>query len=163
LVVDIIPYIEIVGDYRMASKTPLNDWAKKLIKRMESNWDEKYQTIFTIVLSFAILIIPFSFSQTILLFSKERATMTFDPMFSAPSLISIFCFYVIVFCVIMLVRNANKSQTNKKLDETILRLDGTNERLNETNIKLDKLTTSVQELVIEIRKDRESRNKPNLP
>jgi hypothetical protein len=101
----------------MANKKPHSDWVIKSINRIESNWDDKTQTVFTIVLSIALVIVPFTFVQLLSLLSEERTMNTPDPILSVPSLVTIALFYIIGFCIIMLIRNANKSQTDKRLDK----------------------------------------------
>lgn len=122
----------------MSNENTLGEW----LDNLDTNFG-KYKPYYEIMLAFALAIFPVPFGAFVSLVSGDRM-MTGDPILSAPSLISIVLFYVIAFCAWMLIRNSSKTGVNRKIDE-----------LTESH---NKLISKIDELINEIRQERNERN-----
>jgi hypothetical protein len=91
-----------------------SNWIEKKINLIDKNYD-KYETHIQIVFALVLAAFPFAFSGFMSL-ATQGDSMTQDPILSMPGIISIILFYIIAFCIWMMIRHAGKSKTNKKLD-----------------------------------------------
>lgn len=115
----------------MFKNTWLTKWYDSKIKELDSNF-ERHKTTFEILLTISLGIV-----LLILPILPKGVDMTTIWQYW----VLVVFIWVSAFCIFYLIRNSRKKTDN-------------------TEKKLDEITKSINDLVIEIRKDRDERNKP---
>jgi hypothetical protein len=115
----------------MFKKSPLTIWLDKRLFLLESNF-QKHKTAFEIIFAIALGII-FEMPQLL----PKGVDISMTPQFWVMTIF----IWIAVFCAIFLIVNSRKSEVNKEK-------------------KLDEIAKSINDLILEIRRDRDERNKP---
>jgi peptidoglycan hydrolase CwlO-like protein len=144
----------------MAYQNPLNKWLDDRVRYWDANY-ERFKTTFEILLAVSLVFFPLFLS----LLQSGATTMTSDQISTSWQFWGvIISFWVAVFCAIYLIRNSRKTDQTK-MGNIETRLGGIETKVENVERQIanlvksqTELTYTINNLVIEIRKERNERN-----